>query len=189
LSDKSTDSAFVDAAHDITASSQPGHKVGKGWTVGGNAQVAESDLFVASILLNRDTTATWVLSIGSTDVTDEAGNSRDDAGTHAASLTQGARHIALVPVYSRELSEHQSFASALKLQFAPPAMGYEFIEDGRSLCAVEYFSSGISGSFKNTVWMSRDADARLQLVLAAAMTALLEFECATMEGPAGPAEK
>jgi hypothetical protein len=189
LSSRSADSAFVDVAHDITATSQPGHPMGKGWTVGGNAQVAESDLFVASILVNRDTTETWALTIGSTDVTNEAGEPRDDAGTHSATLTQGARRIALNPVFSRKLSEHPSLVSGLKLQLAPPAMGYEFIEDGRSLCALEYFSSGLSGSFKNTVWMSRNLDARLQLVLAAAMTALLEFECTAIEGPAGPVEQ
>jgi hypothetical protein len=48
--------------------------------------------------------------------------------------------------------------------------------------------SGVSGSFKNTIWMHRNADARLQLVLAAAMTAVLELESAALEGPAEPAQ-
>ena len=62
-----------------------------------------------------------------------------------------------------------------------------FTEDGLSLCAVEYFSSGISGSAKNTIWMRKGGDARLQLVLAAAMTAVLEFETAAIEdGAAEP---
>jgi hypothetical protein len=63
-------------------------------------------------------------------------------------------------------------------------MGYEFVENGRSLCAVEYFSSGLAGSAKNTVWMDRNADTRLQLVLAAAMTAVLELQAAAASAPA-----
>ena len=84
----------------------------------------------------------------------------------------------LDPVFSKKLTEQRSFTSQLGLQLAPPAMGYEFIEDGRSLSALEYFSSGLAGAHKNTVWMRRGADARLQLVLAAAMTAVLELKCA-----------
>ena len=73
------------------------------------------------------------------------------------------------------------------MQLHPPAMGFEFIEDGHSHCAVEYFSSGISGMYKNTVWMDRDADPRMRLVLAAAMTAVLELKC--NEPPPEPADQ
>src|SRR5262249_51950922 len=87
------------------------------------------------------------------------------------------RRIALVPVFSKNLAGKPSFASRVAMQFHPPAMGFEFVEAGRSLGAVEYFSSGISGMYKNTVWMAKDADPRMRLVLAAAMTAVLELEC------------
>lgn len=183
LSSKTTDSAFVTARHELIARSEPGLRIGKGVSIGGDGQTRESDAFTASIMLNRDTTETWALSIGETTVSDRGG--REELATHAAILTHGERRIELAPVYSKKLEERPSFTSQLTLQFAPPAMGYEFVEDGHSLCAVEYFSSGISGQFKNTVWMHRNADPRLQLVLAAAMTAVLELKCAEY-GPALP---
>ena len=188
LSNKTSDSAFVSAAHEAIAQSQPGLKVGNGVTIGGDDRVVETERFTASIAINRDTTETWDLSIGSTDVSTRHGDDPAAQSAHTATLSHGDRRIVLTPVFSKKLTERPSFTSALSLQFAPPAMGYEFIEDGQSLCAVEYFSSGVSGSFKNTIWMHRSADARLQLVLAAAMTAVLELECAALQGPAEPAQ-
>jgi hypothetical protein len=66
-------------------------------------------------------------------------------------------------------------------------MGYEFVEAGHSLCAVEYRSSGMSGLYKNTVWMDKRADSRLRLVLAAAMTSMLELKC--QEPPTDPPDQ
>jgi hypothetical protein len=54
-------------------------------------------------------------------------------------------------------------------------MGYEFVEDGRSLCAIQTFG----GLYKETgrmVWMHRSLEARDKLVLAAAITAILQME-------------
>jgi hypothetical protein len=188
LSNNTTDSAFVSAAHEVRTQSNPGLKVGNSVTIGGDDQVHEAERFTASIAINRDTSEAWELSIGSTDVSSLHGDYPPAQGTHASTLTHGERHIVLTPVFSKKLDESPSFKSALSLQFSPPAMGYEFIEDGQSLCAVEYFSSGISGSFKNTVWMHRSPDPRMRLVLAAAMTAVLELESAALEGPAEPAQ-
>jgi hypothetical protein len=185
MSNKASDSAFVKAAHDLMARTNPGLDLGKGRTMGGDGGlVQEADLFTASIALNRDTTEAWALSIGKTDVSDRHGDSQ--GGTLAATLTRGERHIVLTPVYSRKLEKRPSFGSMLKMAFVVPAMGYEFIEDSLSLCALEYFSSGLAGPAKNTIWMRRDADARMQLVLAAAMTAVLELECKALEAPAEP---
>jgi hypothetical protein len=57
----------------------------------------------------------------------------------------------------------------------PPAMGYEFLEDGHSICALQTFGGR---SLKNSrrVWMHRELDAGMKLVLAAAMTTILEIE-------------
>jgi len=151
-------------------------KVAEGVHIGGDDRTVATDYFVASIIIARDTSETWDLFIGGTEVS-EHGHDRDDLATYTTVMTHGDRRIALVPVFSKRLSEKQSFTSKLAMQFRPPAMGFEFVEDGRSLCAVEYFSSGISGMYKNTVWMDRTMDPRMQLVLAAAMTAVLEFEC------------
>jgi hypothetical protein len=186
MSNKTTDSAFVEAAHQIIARSNPGLKVAQGVHIGGDDQTVETDHFIASITIGRDTTEMWDLYVGSTEISDSGGD-RDDLARHTSVLIHGERRIALVPVFSKKLDQKQSFASKLALQFHPPAMGYEFIEAGHSLCAVEYFSSGISGMYKNTVWMDKGADPRLRLVLAAAMTSVLELKC--QEPPTDPPDQ
>jgi len=181
-----TDSAFVDAAHQILVQSNPGLKVGENVHIGGTGQTVETDHFIASITIGRDTTEMWDLFVGETEVSDVEGD-RDDLARHTAVLIHGDRRIGLVPVFSKKLDQKQSFGSMLGMHFHPGAMGYEFIEQGHSLCAVEYFSSGISGMYKNTVWMDKSADPRLRLVLAAAMTSVLELKC--QELPSEPAEQ
>lgn len=151
-------------------------KVGKGTHVGGTGLTEKTDRFIASITIGRDTTEIWDLFVGDTEVS-EWSYDREDLASHTSVLIQGERRIALVPVFSKKLDKKPSFFTPLTMGLRPPAMGYEFIEDGRSLCAVEYFSSGISGLFKNTVWMDKSADPRLRLVLAAAMTSVLELKC------------
>jgi hypothetical protein len=186
LSSQTTDSAFVDAAQEIMSKSNPGLKLGGGWTTGGDGLTRESDRFMASIMVNRDTTAAWDLFIGATDITDRHGDSVEGAGTHAVTLTSGERRIVVTPVFSKKFDKPPSFLSGIGMSFKPPAMGYEFVENGRSLCAVEYFSSGLAGFAKNTVWMDRNADPRLRLVLAAAMTAVLQLETAVASAPVEP---
>ncbi|HET9328070.1 MAG TPA: hypothetical protein VFQ05_14990 [Candidatus Eisenbacteria bacterium] len=175
LSNK-TDSAFVDAVRQVVTQSNPGLKVGKGVHVGGTGLTEETDRFIGSITIGRDTTEIWNLFIGDTEVS-EWSYDREDLASHTSVLIQGERRIALVPVFSKKLDKKPSFFAPLTMGLRPPAMGYEFIEDGHSLCAVEYFSSGISGFFKNTVWMDKSAEPRLRLVLAAAMTSVLQLKC------------
>lgn len=188
LSDKTTDSAFVNAAHETNARSNPGLRLGKGWTAGGDGRTVESDRFMASITLNRDTTE-WVLAIGSIDVSDRHGDSIEGEAAHAATLTSGERRIVLHPVFSQEFKKPPSFVSQVTMSFRPPAMGYEFVEDGRSLCAVEYFSSGLAGSAKKTIWLDRNADPGMRLVLVAAMTAVIQLQRTTTEAFAEPEHK
>ena len=188
LSNKTTDSAFVLARHEITAKSNPGLNLGNGWTAGGDGgRTVEADRFMASITLNRDTTE-WQLAIGATDVTDRHGDSIEGEATQSATLTSGERHIVLTPVFSKKFDKDKrpSFGTLLGISVHPPSMGYEFLEDGRALCAVEYFSAGLGGSHKNTIWLDRTADPRLQVVLAAAMTAVLQMESAVFDAPAEP---
>jgi hypothetical protein len=186
LRNTTNDTAFVRAAHEATSRSNPGLKLGHDWTTGGDGQTHAADLFTASIALNSDTSAAWELSIGETDVTDRHGDSVEGEATQTSTLTSGERRIVLTPVFSKKFDKRPSFGSLIAMSFRPPAMGYEFVENGRSLCAVEYFSSGLGGPAKNTVWMDRTADPRLRLVLAAAMTAVLELKAEIAEAPAEP---
>lgn len=181
-----TDSALVDAMRQNLTQSNPGLKVGKDTYVGGTGQTVKTDRFVASITVGGDpgdTTETWDLIVGDTEVSERSFD-RDDLASHTSVLIHGDRRIALVPVFSKKLNKKPSFVSGLTMGFHPPAMGYEFVEEGHSLCAVEYFSSGISGFFKNTVWMDRREDPRMRLVLAAAMTSVLELMTEVASAPA-----
>jgi hypothetical protein len=180
---KAGDSAFVDAVHQTSRQSNPGLKIGKDTHVGGTGQTVDTDRFIATITAHGDTTETWDLVVGETEVT-EWSHDREDLARHSAVLLHGDRRIDLVPVFSRKLDQKPTFGSMLAIGLQPPAMGYEFIEEGRSHCAVEYFSSGMSSQYKNTVWMDRNADPRFRLMLAAAMTAVLELK--TQEFPYDP---
>jgi len=185
LSNKTNDSAFVDAAHEISSQSNPGLSLGHGVTVGGTGETVEADRFVAFIQLNRDTTEEWMLSIATSDLSDRNGDPIEGEATHAATLTSGERRIVLNHVFSRKMDKRPTFG-ALTLALNPPAMGYEFVEEGRSLCAVEYYSTGLAQSFKNVVWMDRNLDPRMQLILSAAMTAVMQLKFAESQAPAEP---
>jgi len=184
LCNKTNDSAFVRAAHENTSRSNPGLHLGHGLTVGGDDRTVEADRFVASIMVHGDTTETWELSIGYSEVSYRHGD--EGEGSHEATLTSGERRIALNQVLSKKYDKPPSM---LSMALRPPAMGYEFVEDGRSLCAVEYLSTALAGPLKNTVWMNRNLDPRMQLILAAAMTAVLELEAEAALAPAETDEK
>jgi hypothetical protein len=126
--------------------------------------------------------------MGGSTAPDQTGDYHAASAAYKTVLTQGERTIVLRFASSRpELvgAKRPSFASQLKMQLAPPAMGYEFTENGQSLCAVQYFSEGMGGSNTFFVWMRRDVDPRSKLMLAAAMTAVLEMKCSE-SGPALP---
>jgi len=57
-----------------------------------------------------------------------------------------------------------------------PAKGYEFIENGKSLCAVQYYGGGMMGMNKNIIWIRSELSAKEKLILASAMTALLQVD-------------
>jgi len=91
------------------------------------------------------------------------------AGKYQAVLTNRERRIVISPARSKTHGRFGVLGSAA---------GYEFIENGQSLCALQYFG----GTFGNTtlVWMLRSLDTRTRLMLAAAMTAVLQMK--SMEG-------
>jgi hypothetical protein len=83
-------------------------------------------------------------------------------------LTNGDRIIYIVPVSSSNENELRPFSF--------PALGYEFVENNNSICAVQYLGSGALGYNKNIIWIHSKIDQRIKLILAAAMTALLEIK-------------
>ena len=150
LTNKTADSAMVNAARNGTVKSLRSLDLGKGWLIGSDDVVSESDNLAAFITINRDTSDTWEFVLGVT-------------GNHgyAGVLTNGARRITVAMASSNR--------NVLDLR-GWPAVGYEFFEDGRSLGAVQY--SGVQPA--QFVWLDRTLDARTKLLLAAAMTAVLQ---------------
>jgi len=57
-----------------------------------------------------------------------------------------------------------------------PALGYEFIENGQTLSALQYFGGGALGYNKNIVWIHNSLDEKVKLILAAASTAILQIQ-------------
>lgn len=87
--------------------------------------------------------------------------------TLSSLLTDGIREIVITPVTSDEPGAKLS---------GTPARGYEFSEAGRALGAVQYWGGGLFGSNKNVVHMRRDLDTKTKLLLAAAMTTILQVK-------------
>ena len=120
------------------------------WSVGADEVVSESDNFVAFMTINRDTSDTWVFFLGVT-----------DSASYSGYLANSKRRINVALASSnRDVLDVRGW----------PALGYEFREDGRSLGAIQYFELGRA----QFVWLDRNLDARTKLLLAAAMTAVLQ---------------
>jgi hypothetical protein len=56
--------------------------------------------------------------------------------------------------------------------FKQPPVGYEFFERGQSLGALQYDS--MMAMYDDIVWINRETDAKMKLILAASMTAILQ---------------
>jgi hypothetical protein len=161
LCDGSTDSAAVSVVRHAMVDSTHGFKVTKSVSLGSDDLIQAFDSCTAVIVVNRDTTDTWTLYKVSTIAPEPR---------YEAYLTNGTRTVLLVPVRSKPAAE-----GAKRRWFTPSAVGYEFIEDARSLCALQT-SRNVPGKDSRLAWMHRDLDTTLKLVLAAAMTTVLEVQ-------------
>jgi len=153
LTNKTMDSAMVNAARNSKVQLLRGLQLGNGWSLGADEMVRESDNLAAFITINRDTSDTWAFFLGVT-----------GSPSYTGFLTNGERRITLAVASSNR--------NALDLS-GWPALGYEFLEDGRSLGAIQY----IGGLWRPAqfVWLDRNLDARTKLLLAAVMTVVLQM--------------
>jgi hypothetical protein len=116
--------------------------------------------FAAEITTSNNKEAEWDLMLAYAEGTRVA--AQDDGV-----LTNGSRSFAIVATSSaKDGSDSRSF----------PALGYEFLEDGVSRAAVQYFGGGAFGFNKNIIWLGADLDPDMKLVLAAAMAAILQVK-------------
>ena len=85
--------------------------------------------------------------------------------TPVAVLTDGAREIVISAVTSHGPGSEPT---------GMPARGYEFTDAGRAVAALQYHGGGLFGLNKSVVYLRKALDSRDRLLLAAAMTAILQ---------------
>ena len=179
MSDDASHSATVTATRAFINRSEHEFKLNKTVGLGSEGLILESDSLGALITVHADTTENWTL----------LKNSMIDAnerGTVEAHLLNGERKIVITPVFADrrgDKSQRPSFFSRLAANAIPPAMGYEFVEEGRSLCAIQTFGGSLRGNAR-MVWMHKSLDAGTKVALAAAITAMLQMESSDDAQPA-----
>ena len=162
------DSVSVTAVRRAMDESTYEFKLGKSVGLGSNALLHASDSCMATLVVHGDSSRTWTLLKASISA---------PALDWAAFLSDGTRTVLLSPVRANPKADHshQGLFSRLASQMIPPAMGYEFLEDGHSICALQTLG-GMSTKNARRVWMHRELDPRMKLVLAAAMATILQIE-------------
>jgi hypothetical protein len=159
LAGKTSDTAKVNAARNIMVQSLNEIELLPHFSWGSNELKQESDNFSSFITINSDTSEVWALFMNIT-------TGQDEKGSYQAFLANGERKIFLFPVSSNKNGDNHSF----------PALGFEFIENEQSIGAVQYYGGGIMGMNKNIIWLEKSLNEKMKLILAAAMTAILQIK-------------
>ncbi len=154
------ETATVYAAQNLEAKSLRDFAVSSRISLDAVAITGAVDNLVATIVLDSDNDTAWTLILNV-----QSNWAVLKEKTTAALLTDGLRRIVVAPVTSDSPGAEPS---------GSPALGYEFSEDGMALGAVQYFGGGILGANKDIVYLRRDLEPRTKLLLAAAMTAILQ---------------
>lgn len=116
--------------------------------------------FVATISTANNAEEVWKLTL---DYAEGSNVAAKDEGV----LTNGSRTFSIIPASSaKDGKDTRKF----------PALGYEFIEEGVSRCALQYFGGGMLGANKSIIWLGADLDPDMKLVLAATMAAMLQVK-------------
>jgi hypothetical protein len=163
LTDKSSDTANVNAANNIKVKAVQEVEIFPHFTWGENDLVGESHNFSAFITINGDTSEIWALFMNTAKGRNIESKSEDF-------LTNGDRRINIDPAIPGKNS---------KSMFAVTGEGFEFFESKHSICALQY--SGPFGMNKNIVWIYRDFDPKMKLILAATATAILQLKLTEIE--------
>jgi hypothetical protein len=117
-------------------------------------------IFKTHVNINRDTTNTWVLLMNS-----EWGSESENTGN--AMLTNGIRKFLIFSASSDKNGNDKR-----KI----PAQGYELRENNRAVLALQYYGGGMLGMNKNMVWINNTQQPKMQLILAAAATAIMQLK-------------
>ena len=160
LNEKTGGFAQVNAANNIKIKVLQETELFSNFIIGEDELLLDSSNFTALININQDTTETWILYMNVI-----TGSTVDDGGT--AFLTNGERKIFIISTNSnRNGTDSRTF----------PALGYEFVENEKAVCALQYFGGGVFGMNKNIVWIQNNLDPKMKLILAAAITSVLQLK-------------
>ena len=160
MCNKAGDSAKVNAATDIKIKELQEAELFPYLLIGENETLLNTHNFTAFIILNQDTTETWSLYMYTT-----TGSTAKDSAY--AFLGNGIKQIHIYPVSSNQNGTDSDMF---------PALGYEFVENNRVICALQYFGGGAFGMNKNVVWIHDKLDSSMKLILAAAMTSIIQLK-------------
>jgi hypothetical protein len=164
LTDKSAaQKAIVNAASILTSEELRSFTVFSTLAIGTDELLKSSNNFTAFITSTFDEDDTWVLIKSLEDGSQANYDFR-------AFLTSPNRTIQVESTTSNKNGQDSR---------SIPAKGYEFIENGKSLCAVQYYGGGTLGMNKSIIWIRSDLSSQDKLILAAAMTALLQADYTT----------
>ena len=131
--------------------------------LGKDEVVQRSENFISLITINEDSSETWSLLI----------NSTRDVGsgeTFEGLVTNGTRKIEITPASSNKEGESNR---------SLPALGYQLHENGNYIAAVQYYGGGALGFNKNIIWIKKEQDTKMKMLLAAAMTAIMQIKVET----------
>ena len=154
------DSAFVNAASDIEIKTIRGFELFDGFTIGNDVLLSENQNFTATIAINSDTSDIWYLIMNS-----EVGS--ESADTVTSVLLGKENEILIFPASS-------NINNSDKRMF--PALGFELYENDQACAAVQYYGGGAFGANKNIVWLRDDLDNRRKLIVAAALTTIMQHQ-------------
>ncbi len=160
MSGGTADIASVNAADNIQVKELNQIEVLPHFSLGNNELLKESNNFTAYITINDDSTDTWAILMNVLRGTEVKGNY-----SYEEFMTNGTRKIFFVRVTSNKNGDDKRNI---------PAVGYELMENGQALGALQFYGGGMMGANKNIIWINRNLDPKMKLLMAAAMTAVLQ---------------
>ena len=164
LSNNTSDSAIVNALSNVLVKELHALNLFSSehyeFYVGSDDLLMDAHIFSSFITTSSNKSEIWALRLEQTE-----GSEVDSK--HEGVIGNGERIINIIPVSSNKYGNDSRMI---------PALGYEFIENNESLSAVQYYGGGALGTNKNIVWIKSDLEPRMKLILAAAMTSLMQLK-------------
>ncbi len=163
LSNRASDSAIVNAMNDVLIQELRAFPLYTSEhfevSAGPDEELRNTSFFTSFISTTDEPEDVWLMRVEQTTGTEAETK-------HAGVIGNQERIIEIIPASSNKFGDDTRTFHA---------MGYEFVENGESVCALQYYGGGMLGMNKNIVWMKKDLDPRTKLILAAAMTSLMQF--------------